>query len=134
MASTTQQFKQSSFGTGSVEPWKKTGKEKKAAVLPEKEPASGASSSSFSSSSSRPTEKKPKFHENKYGDESKPTGHDKDENDYHEEDTEDEKAARSAFLHQGRVANAKKRNNGQSKTRPESIEKHWKSLYVLVKI
>jgi hypothetical protein len=97
MASTTQQFKQSSFGTRSVEPWKKTGEEKKAAVLPEKEPASGASSSS--SSSSRPTEKKPKFYENKYGDESKPTGHDEDENDYHEEDTEDEKAARSAFLH-----------------------------------
>jgi hypothetical protein len=103
MASTTQQFKQSSFGTGSVEPWKKTGKEKKAAVLPEKGPASDASSSS---SSSRPTEKKPKFHENKYGDESKPTGHNEDENDYHKEDTEDKKAARSAFLHQGRVANA----------------------------
>ena len=101
MASTTQQFKQSSFGTEarSVEPWKKTGKEKKAAVLPEKEPASGASSSS--SLFSRATEKKPKFRENKYGDESKPTGHDEDEdeNDYDEEDTEDEKAARSAFLH-----------------------------------
>jgi hypothetical protein len=97
MASTTQQFKQSSFGTGSVEPWKKTGKEKKAAVLPKKEPASSASSSS--SSSSRPTEKKPKFHENKYGDKSKLTSYDKDKNDYHEEDTKDKKAARLAFLH-----------------------------------
>ncbi|KAF1940460.1 hypothetical protein EJ02DRAFT_494709 [Clathrospora elynae] len=36
-------------------------------------------------------------------------------------------------LYEGLVASAEQRNNRQPVTRPEKIEKHWKSLYILVK-
>ncbi|EMD95275.1 hypothetical protein COCC4DRAFT_43964 [Bipolaris maydis ATCC 48331] len=56
-----------------------------------------------------------------------------DENEDNEEERRKEKAERERFLAQGREENRKIRHGESNTSRPPSIERHWRQLYITVK-
>ena len=63
-----------------------------------------------------------------------PSGDSAAEEEEEEEESKEEEAERERFLAQGREENRKIRHGESNTLRPTSIERHWRKLYLIVKL